>query len=256
MKSASTNNNQRSGEDNIPRHIAIIMDGNGRWAKEKNLPRFAGHKEGVNTVREITRECGKIGVDFLTLFTFSSENWLRPPTEVNALMKLLTNTMRREIKNLHENNVRFNAIGDTDKLPDQVKTGLQESIEFTKNNTGLTLVLALNYGGRQEIVNAVQKAAQAVADKKIQPKDLTISGFQAFLGSSELPDPDLLIRTGGDLRISNFMLWQIAYTELYVTRTFWPAFDLECLHHAIESYKQRERRYGKISEQIQEVEHH
>ena len=256
MKSASTNNNQRSGEDNIPRHIAIIMDGNGRWAKEKNLPRFAGHREGVNTVREITRECGKMGVDFLTLFTFSSENWLRPPTEVNALMKLLTNTMRREIKNLHENNVRFNAIGDTDKLPEQVKSDLQESIEYTKNNTGLTLVLALNYGGRQEIVNAVQKVAQAVADKKLQPKDLTISGFQAFFGSSELPDPDLLIRTGGDLRISNYMLLQIAYTELYVTRTYWPAFDLECLHHAIESYKQRERRYGKISEQIQEAAHH
>lgn len=254
---ANTNKNFHRGTKSlIPEHIAIIMDGNGRWAKEKNLPRFAGHRQGVNTVREITRECGNIGIKYLTLFTFSSENWLRPPSEVNALMKLLTSTMRKEIKNLHENNVRFNTIGDLDTMPKKVKTEVKESIEFTRNNTGLMLVLALNYGGRQEIVKAVQKAAQAVADKSLRPEELTVTRFQNFLGSSDLPDPDLLIRTGGDLRISNFMLWQIAYTELYVTKTYWPDFNTDCLHKAIDSFQQRERRFGKLSEQVYEKQPH
>ena len=255
--SANTNKNtHHEAKSLMPEHIAIIMDGNGRWAKKNNLTRFAGHRQGVDTVRKITRECGNIGIKYLTLFTFSSENWLRPPAEVNALMTLLTSTMRKEIKNLHENNVRFNTIGDLDTLPEKVKTELKESIEHTRNNTGLMLVLALNYGGRQEIVRAVKKAAQAVADKSLHPEELTVSTFQKFLGSADLPDPDLLIRTGGDLRISNFMLWQIAYTELYVTKTYWPDFDTAYLHEAIDSFQQRERRFGKLSEQVYENHPH
>ena len=243
-------------ENITPKHIAIIMDGNGRWAKKNNLPRFAGHREGVNTVRDITKECGKLGIEFLTLFTFSSENWLRPLKEVNALMKLLAHTLGNEIKNLNQNNVRFSTIGDIEKLPDLVKSKLKESIKITQNNTGLNLILALNYGGKQEIITAVKRVAKALADNSLKLEELTIPSFEKFLWTADIPNPDLLIRTGGDLRISNFMLWQIAYTELYVTDTYWPDFNTKCLHKAINNYKNRERRFGKLIKKSEEEYYH
>ena len=238
---------------NIPKHIAIIMDGNGRWAKSKGLPRFAGHKEGVKTVREITGKCGEIGVEYLTLFTFSSENWNRPKTEVTALMTLLTGTLRKEIKNLDKNNVRFSTIGDISKLPQKAQKEINESIDFTKSNTGLNLVLALNYGGKQEILNATNEIIKDIKNGKINSDDVTEELFNSKLYTNLIPNPDLLIRTGGDYRISNFMLWQLAYTELHITPHYWPDFTENELLKAINEFNSRERRYGKTGEQVKNV---
>ena len=236
--------------DNIPNHIAIIMDGNGRWAKEKGLPRIAGHKEGINSVRDITRICGEIGVNFLTLYTFSTENWNRPKKEVNALMSLLLSTIKKEVRELHKNNVKFSTIGDLSFLPKNTENGLKEGMALTKNNTGLNLILALNYGSRQEIIDSVINIANKVKSGEIDSNHIDETLFSSFLYTKNYPDPDLLIRTSGELRISNFLLWQCAYTEMYLTNTYWPSFREDELFKAILDFQSRERRYGKISEQV------
>ena len=235
---------------NIPQHIAIIMDGNGRWANAKGLPRITGHREGVRTVRKITEICGKLGVQILTLYTFSSENWNRPATEVSALMKLLVNSLRREVKDLMKNNVRFTVIGNINELETNVQNELQDAIYKTKNNTGLNLNLALSYGSRQEIICAIKKLAEKVLEGEIIVEDIDEYHFSKLLYTRDIPDPDLLIRTGGEFRISNFLLWQIAYTEIHVTDTSWPSFGKKELTEAIYEYQNRERRFGKISEQV------
>jgi undecaprenyl diphosphate synthase len=236
--------------DNIPNHIAIIMDGNGRWAKQRGLPRIAGHREGINSVRDITRICGEIGVKYLTLYTFSTENWNRPKKEVTALMTLLLSTIKNEIKELHKNNVKFSTIGKITLLPKGTINGIKEGIELTQNNSGLNLILALNYGSRQEILNAVRNIADAVKTGALESSSIDEGLFSSFLDTKKFSDPDLLIRTSGELRISNFLLWQCAYTEMYLTDTYWPSFREEELYKAILDFQNRERRFGKTSEQI------
>ena len=233
---------------NLPVHIAIIMDGNGRWAKQRSLPRFAGHREGINSVRDITRVCGEIGIKHLTLYTFSKENWGRPQTEVSALMKLLLTSIRKEIKNLHKNKVKLTTIGAFQDLPKSARKGIEEGIELTKNNTGLNLNLALSYGSRQEIMQAVQHIAKMVDLGKLKIEDVNMEQFENLLYTKKMPDPDFLIRTGGEFRISNFLLWQIAYTEIHVTDAYWPAFREKELLEAIIDFQSRERRFGKIAE--------
>ena len=228
------------------------MDGNGRWANSRGLPRIAGHREGVRTVRKITEICGELDVQILTLYTFSSENWNRPPTEVSALMKLLVSSLRREVKELMKNNVRFTVIGDINELKNNVQNELLESIQKTKNNTGLNLNLALSYGSRKEILFAVKQLAEKVSNGEIDTEQIDEPLFSQMLYTRDIPDPDLLIRTGGEFRLSNFLLWQIAYTEIHVTDIFWPAFGKEELMTAIYEYQNRERRFGKISEQLKE----
>ena len=234
----------------IPEHIAIIMDGNGRWAKERSLPRVAGHKEGINSVREITRICGEIGVKHLTLYTFSTENWRRPKAEVSALMTLLLKTISVEVRKLHKNNVRFTTIGDLEMLPRSTQKGILDGIEITKNNTGLNLCLALNYGSRQEMVSAVQSIADKVKNGDLDSDEIDETIFSDALSTSEMPDPDLLIRTSGECRLSNFLLWQSAYTEIFMTDIYWPVFREDALMDAILDFQSRERRYGKVSEQV------
>jgi len=233
---------------NLPMHIAIIMDGNGRWAKQRSLPRFAGHREGINSVREITRVCGEIGIKHLTLYTFSKENWGRPQTEVSALMKLLLTSIRKEIKNLHKNNVKLTIIGAFQDLPKSARQGIEEGIELTKNNTGLNLNLALSYGSRQEMLQAIQHIAKMVDLGKLKIDDINMEQFENLLYTNKMPDPDFLIRTGGEFRVSNFLLWQIAYTEIHVTDAYWPAFREKELLEAIVDFQSRERRFGKIAE--------
>lgn len=230
----------------LPEHIAIIMDGNGRWAKQRSLPRIAGHREGINSVREITRVCGEIGIKYLTLYTFSTENWERPQTEVSALMKLLLTTIRKEVKNLHENNVKLTTIGTFTDLPKSAREGISEGMELTKNNTGLNLNLALSYGSRQEIMQAVRKIARKIDSGDMTVDDIDKKSFESYLYSKDIPDPDLLIRTGGEFRVSNFLLWQIAYTEIFVTNTYWPAFRENELLEAIVDFQSRERRFGRL----------
>ena len=234
----------------MPRHIAIIMDGNGRWARERGLPRVAGHNEGINSVREVTRECGELGIEVLTLYTFSAENWSRPKSEVSALMSLLLRTIRSEIDELHKNNVRFTMIGHLGDLPRAPLKGLMEGVEKTKHNTGLNLNLALSYGSRQEMIDAVQAIAKDVRDGQIDINEINDELFSDYLYTAGKPDPDLLIRTSGELRVSNFLLWQLAYTEIYVTPIYWPAFRAKELLDAIESYQKRERRFGRTSDQL------
>ena len=235
---------------NIPQHISIIMDGNGRWANSKGLPRISGHRAGVRTVRKITEICGELGVRILTLYTFSSENWNRPVTEVSALMKLLVSSLKREVKDLMKNNIRFTVIGNINKLDPNVQNELLDAIYRTKNNTGLNLNLALSYGSRQEIIGAVKELTEKVSKGEINVDEIDESLFSRFLYTRDIPDPDLLIRTGGDFRISNFLLWQIAYTEIHVTDTSWPSFGKAELTEAIYEYQNRDRRFGKISDQF------
>ena len=239
--------------NNIPKHIAIIMDGNGRWAKAHSLPRIAGHKEGIDSVRAITKKCGDIGVKHLSLYTFSSENWHRPKKEVKALMRLLLLTIRREIKDLNKNNVRLTTIGNMGDLPDDARKGMEEGLKITENNSGLNLILALSYGGRQEILKMVQSIARKAINGEIEPEKLSESDIVNELDTAKIPDPDLLIRTGGDQRISNFLLWQIAYSEIYVTDTYWPEFKEKELLDAVADFQDRERRFGRISEQLDET---
>ena len=234
-------------QNQIPNHIAIIMDGNGRWAHKKALPRIAGHKQGVKSVRNITEICGELGVKYLTLYTFSEENWNRPQIEVLALMKLLVSSLKKEVRNLNDNNVCLTVIGDLNKMDDFVQDQLNEAIDLTKHNSGLNLNLALSYGGRQEIITAFKRLYSEIND----PDEITEKRFESQLYTSNIPDPDLLIRTGGEMRVSNFLLWQIAYTELHISNTFWPEFGRDDLFIAINDYQKRERRFGKISEQIQ-----
>ena len=237
-------------KNNIPKHIAIIMDGNGRWAKEHSLPRIAGHKEGIDSVRAITKQCGDIGVKHLSLYTFSSENWHRPKNEVKALMRLLLLTIRREIKDLNKNNVRLSTIGNMGDLPDDAREAMEEGLKITENNSGLNLILALSYGGRQEILKMVQSIAIKAVNGEIEPEKLSEVDIINELDTAKIPDPDLLIRTGGEQRISNFLLWQIAYSEIYVTDTYWPEFREKELLDAVADFQDRERRFGHISEQL------
>jgi len=231
----------------LPRHIAIIMDGNGRWARRRGLPRVAGHREGLKAVREVVKGCASLGVEFLTLYTFSVENWSRPAREVSALMKFLRETLRRETRELAENNVRLRVIGRTEDLPQYVNDEIERAVGALKDNTGLTLVLALSYAGRVEIVDATRKIAGQVRRGNLREKDITEDLFRSYLYTSGIPDPDLLVRTSGELRISNFLLWQIAYSELWITDTLWPAFRRKHLYQAIKEYQERERRFGRVS---------
>ncbi len=236
--------------EKLPRHIAIIMDGNGRWAKTHGQPRVFGHKNGVKAVRETTEAAAELGVEYLTLYAFSTENWNRPKLEVNALMALLVETIRKEIKTLNKNSIRLKAIGDISKLPPKSYKALLEGIEDTKDNTRMTLVLALNYSAQWEIVEATRRIAEQVKENKLNPEDIDQTIFANALSTMGMPDPELLIRTSGETRISNFLLWQIAYAELYFTETFWPDFRKLHLYEAILDYQRRERRFGKTSEQL------
>ena len=245
------NENIKISNDNIiPEHIAIIMDGNGRWAKKRGLPRIAGHRQGIKSVREITNICSDIGVKYLTLYTFSTENWNRPQKEVDALMMLLLSTIKNEIKDIHKNNLVLSTIGNIEVLPKNIKKEISDGIDLTSNNTGLNLILALNYGSRQEIIVAVNNIIEKNNKGEIDSSMIDENFFSSFLSTKNIPDPDLLIRTGGELRISNFLLWQCAYTEIYLTDTFWPDFRKEKLIESIIAFQKRERRYGKTSEQI------
>lgn len=236
----------------IPRHIAIIMDGNGRWAKRNGLKRIFGHQAGVKAVRKITEACADLGVDYLTLYAFSTENWNRPKEEVDALMTLLVDTIERETDDLMKNNVRLMAIGDMKRLPAKARAKFERCIDRTKDNKGVTLVLALSYSSRWEITDALRKVAVEVKNGLLLPEQINENTISGFLTTCDIPDPDLLIRTSGELRISNFLLWQLAYSELYFTDIFWPDFDREELMKAIISFQQRERRYGKTSEQLEQ----
>jgi undecaprenyl diphosphate synthase len=242
--------NEIKNKGRIPRHIAIIMDGNGRWARERNRPRVFGHNEGINSVRDVTRECGKLGVDVLTLYTFSVENWSRPRKEISALMKLLLSTVRREVKELNKNNVKLSLIGQIEDLPEGPRKALLEGVDETSDNTGLQLNLALSYGGRQEIIQGVRRIAEKVKKGGLDIDAIDEELFSKYLFTADLPDPDLLIRTSGELRLSNFLLWQIAYAEIYITQTYWPDFREMELLEAVGDYQRRERRFGKTSEQI------
>jgi undecaprenyl diphosphate synthase len=232
--------------NNLPRHIAVIMDGNGRWAKGKGAARIFGHRNAIQAVKDVTEGCGELGIKYLTLYAFSTENWGRPKEEVEGLMELLVNTLQKEINTLHENQVRLLTIGNISHLPKVCQKNLMEAKEATRNNSGLTLLLALSYSGRWEIVKAVRRIAEEVKLGAIKPEEIDESLFPNYLETAGIPDPELLIRTSGEMRISNFLLWQIAYTELYITETFWPDFRKEDLYKAICAYQKRERRFGKV----------
>lgn len=233
-------------KNNIPKHVAIIMDGNGRWAKERGLPRSAGHRAGINKVKEVIRAASDLGIKVVTLFAFSSENWARPKKEVNLLMRALNNFLEREIGELDKNNIRLMVIGQDKPIPQYLLNKIEKAKERTKDNTGLIFVLALNYGSRQEIVDAVKKFTGTVINKEANLEDLDMENFGGYLYTAGLPDPDLLIRTSGEMRISNFLLWQLSYAELYFPRKYWPDFGKEDLEKAIDIYQTRERRFGKI----------
>jgi undecaprenyl diphosphate synthase len=235
---------------NHPRHIAIIMDGNGRWAAQRGLPRIAGHRAGVNTVRSVVEECARLQIPYLTLFAFSTENWKRPKEEVGALMVLLDQYLKRELSTLMKNNVRLNTIGRPGDLPENVQRTLEDVTGRSSANTGLTLTLALSYSGRDDIIQALRRIAEDVSDGTLEPGSMDADTFSSYLSTSDIPDPDLLIRTSGEMRISNFLLWQIAYSEFYVTEKLWPDFTDADLWEAIKVFQERERRFGMTSEQV------
>lgn len=237
-------------QGNLPRHIAIIMDGNGRWAKEQGQDRLFGHFHGVESVRNIVEGCAEIGVQYLTLYAFSTENWDRPENEVNGLMELLVDTIRKETETLNKNNIKMHVIGDRRMLSPEVNKELDESLEITAANTGLNLIMALSYSGRWELVNAVKNIAMDVEKGKLKAESIGQETLQQFLWTSNFPDPELMIRTSGEYRISNFLLFQLAYAELYFTNTRWPDFRKKHLFEAILDFQRRERRYGKTSEQL------
>ena len=234
----------------LPKHIAIIMDGNGRWAKKQGLLRAAGHEKGTRAVRDVVEACSEIGVGNLTLYAFSTENWKRPKLEVDTLMKLLVSSLKKEIKTLQENNIRLNAIGVISTLPSKAQKELAEVIEKTKGNTRMTLTLALSYGSREELVHAVKQIGEKIQNGEISVKEIDESVINKHLYTQDFPDVDLVIRTSGEQRISNFLLWQIAYAELYFTEILWPDYRKENLYEAIYNYQNRERRFGKTSEQL------
>ena len=234
----------------IPQHIAIIMDGNGRWAKSKKMPRIAGHREGVNSVRDIVEVCGDLGVKYLTLYAFSTENWKRPKDEVSMLMRLLLNAIKNERDRLHKNNVRLRCIGDIASLPKDIQDELLNAMTITQRNTGLTLILALSYSGRWDITTAVKSIARDIEEKKLQASQISEEFISQYLSTREYPDPDLIIRTSGEYRISNFLLWQLAYSEFVIAKENWPNYRRKNLYQAIMEYQTRERRFGLTSEQL------
>lgn len=237
-------------KNNIPKHIAVIMDGNGRWAEKHGKARVLGHEKGVDSVRSVVEGAGEIGVKFLTLYAFSTENWDRPKNEVDALMELLVQAIELETESLMKNNVRLSTIGDIDSMPAKVKDKLEGCIRFLESNTGLNLVLALSYSSKWEIINAVKEMIQDSIENKIKPETINNELFEGYLNTVGIPDPELLIRTSGEYRISNFLLWQIAYSELYFTEKFWPDFGKDDLFEAIVDFQNRERRFGKTREQL------
>ena len=230
----------------LPKHIAIIMDGNGRWARKHNLPRTAGHRKGITRIREIVRAAREMGIKFLTLFAFSHENWDRPKREISMLMRALDIFLRRELKDIEKNNIRLIIIGRQQPIPEYLQKRITNAQERTKDNKGLTLVVAFNYGSRQEIIDAVRRFTVSVINKKNKLEDLDENLFSKFLYTADIPDPDLLIRTSGEIRISNFLLWQLSYSELYFLNKYWPDFDKNDLYKAVLSYQKRERRFGSI----------
>jgi undecaprenyl diphosphate synthase len=238
--------------NHLPSHIAIIMDGNGRWAKEKGQDRLYGHMHGVQSVRDIVEGAAELGIKYLTLYAFSTENWDRPAYEVAGLMELLADTIRKEVPTLNKNNIRLHVIGDLEMLPDTAGIGLKEALQETSHNTGLNLVMALSYSSRWELTTAVKKIAEDVKNGTLQPDDISQEVLQQYLSTKDFPDPELMIRTSGEHRISNFLLYQLAYAELYFTDVRWPDFRKENLYEAIVDYQNRERRFGKTSEQINE----
>jgi undecaprenyl diphosphate synthase len=239
--------------DKLPRHLAIIMDGNGRWAKARMLRRIVGHQKGVETVRMIVEECSTLGIPYLTLFAFSAENWLRPKTEVGALMTLLKKYIKMEVPRMMQNNIRFNVIGNREELPADVNQAIDDAIARTGVNSGMILTLALSYGGRQEIVRAAVRMAGDMASGKISPEEINERLFAGYLYTTGMPEPDFLIRTSGEMRISNFLLWQLAYTELYFTDINWPDFSSNELRRALSDYQERERRFGRTSDQLRTI---
>ena len=241
---------QLKKKGNIPSHIAIIMDGNGRWAKKRGLPRVAGHKKGVETVRDMVQACSELGVKYLTLYTFSTENWKRPQEEVTTLMRLIVKSLKNETDDLNANNVKLTTIGDTSSLPKIVQQELEQAVLKTNNNTKLVLNLALSYSSRWELINAVKNISKQVKENKLLISDINEDVIASNLETKDMPDPDLLIRSGGEYRISNFLLWQLAYAELYISDVLWPDFKAKNLLDAIVDYQNRERRFGQVSEQI------
>lgn len=241
---------EKIDKGSLPRHIAIIMDGNGRWAKEKGEDRLFGHYHGVESVRNIVEGCAELGVEYLTLYAFSTENWDRPENEVAGLMELLVSTIRKEVETLNKNKIRLHVIGDMNMLPAFAKNELNEALEITKVNTGLNLIMALSYSGRWELVNATKQIAQEVKEGKLKVEEINQDTFQQYLCTKAYPDPELMIRTSGEFRISNFLLYQLAYAELYFTDVRWPDFRKENLYEAIIDFQGRERRFGKTGEQI------
>jgi len=236
--------------DKLPEHIAIIMDGNGRWAQEKGHDRLFGHLHGVESVRDIVEGAAELGIHYLTLYAFSTENWLRPQEEVTGLMELLIDTIRKEVPTLNKNNIRLHVIGATDMMPEHARKALQEAISETSTNTGLNLVMALSYSSRWEIIHTTQKIAQDVLNGKLLPEDINQEVYSNYLSTAGIPDPELMVRTSGEHRISNFLLYQLAYTELYFTTTLWPDFRKENLYEAIIDFQQRQRRFGKTGDQL------
>lgn len=241
---------EKIDKNNLPRHIAIIMDGNGRWAKEKGEDRLFGHFHGVESVRNIVEGCAELGIEYLTLYAFSTENWDRPEYEVIGLMELLVSTIHKEVESLDKNNIRLHVIGDMNMLPENAKNELNEALEITKKNTGLNLIMALSYSGRWELLTAVKSIAQEVKDGRLNIENIDQETLQKYLCTSDFPDPELMIRTSGEFRISNFLLYQLAYAELYFTNVRWPDFRKENLYDAIVDYQGRERRFGKTGEQV------
>jgi undecaprenyl diphosphate synthase len=234
----------------LPRHVAIIMDGNGRWAKQRGLPRIAGHRAGVEAVRTVVKACSVKGIEALTLFAFSSENWRRPGTEVRLLMELFASALKQEVQRLHANNVRMRVIGDRSAFPGALQAAIEHAETLTRDNSGLTLVIAANYGGRWDIAQAAKRLAEEVAAGKLSAADIDADRLQSQMCLQDLPEPDLFIRSGGEQRISNYLLWQLAYTELYFTDCLWPDFDLHEFEAALGSYAQRQRRFGRTGEQV------
>ena len=237
----------------LPRHVAVIMDGNGRWAEKRNKARIMGHRAGVETVRGIVKSCGEKGIEVLTLFAFSSENWRRPEQEVSLLMELFITALGREVKRLHKNNVRLRVIGGADKFGKALQDRIKKAEELTKDNTGLTVVIAANYGGRWDVTQAARKLAQQVKDGSLEVNDITPERMATQVSLHDLPEPDLFIRTGGEKRISNFLLWQLAYTELYFTDTLWPDFDKQAFEEALQSFASRQRRFGQTGKQVEQA---
>jgi len=235
-------------KNNLPQHIAVIMDGNGRWAKRHGAKRIFGHRNAIEAVRQTSESCAELGIKYLTLYAFSTENWNRPKAEIRGLMELLVSTIKKETSTLTKNNIRLSSIGDTTSLPKDCQRELADSIEITKNNTGLNLILALSYSGRWEIIKAIRDLLKDVKNDAIGLEDINYDVFSDYLCTKGIPDPELLIRTSGEMRISNFLLWQIAYTELYITDILWPDFRKEHLYEAIVAYQKRERRFGKVIE--------